>query len=99
MPDAPIISVEYEVAIGAKVNVETGEVVAVIAWPDDFNTVNPLQFYAGDHPDETLPPELDPEHPLAKQALAIVDRIRVGVGDLHVPFTVVSQETEKGEQR
>ena len=89
MAASPIISVEYEILLGVKVNVETGEVEAVIAWPDDFNTIMPLQIYAGEYPDDSLDEYLAPEHPLAERALAIVDRVRVGVGDLHVPFSVV----------
>jgi hypothetical protein len=84
----PIISVEYELLAGIQVNTDTGEVQRVVIWPEEFNCVEPHQFYTGyEDSDHELDEYLDKDHELAKKAVAIADRVIVS-GDCVPNWTV-----------
>jgi hypothetical protein len=78
-----LVSVEFEIGLGVEVNVETGEVTAVVCWPDDVTAMTALQYWDRERGDY-----LDPNDARAKLADEIAGRVEIRVGDLNVPFTL-----------
>jgi hypothetical protein len=76
------IAVGYEILVEVKIDEETGEIRAVIAFPEDFTTVQPIHVYSDD--DDYL----DKSDPRYERAVRFADQVVCRVGDLHVPYTI-----------
>lgn len=93
------LSVEYEVLVGVKIDLDTGRVTRIVAHTEDFNTAVPYQVYAGGsagYQSGELPEYLHQDHPVRRRAEEIAEKIVAH--EVDVPFTIrgVAHEIEGG---